>query len=165
MTNETGPSGPHVLIIEARFYEDIADALVAGAMSALNEVGATVERVAVPGVFEVPAALALAIRASDEGRRYFDGYITLGCAIRGETSHYDIVANESARAIMDQAVHHHIAVGNGILTVENQAQARVRADQAGPNHGGRAAAACLHMIALEEYFAQDSIADLIEDPA
>jgi 6,7-dimethyl-8-ribityllumazine synthase len=135
---------PHVLIIEARFYDDIADELARGAVTALERAGATHERIAVPGALELPAALALAIA----GKRRHDGYVILGCVIRGETSHYDIVANESARGIMELAVAHRLAVGYGILTVENEDQARERARVDRLNKGGAAAAAVLAMIAL-----------------
>jgi 6,7-dimethyl-8-ribityllumazine synthase len=137
----------HFLIIEARFYPEISDELVRGAAAELERRGATFDRRAVPGVLEIPAALAMAERASGAGRRY-DGYVLLGCVIRGETSHYDIVANESARAIMDFAVANRIAVGNGILTVENDKQAWARARIGEKNKGGGAAAAAFEMASL-----------------
>lgn len=136
---------PHILIVEARFYGDVADALADGAIAALEAGGATHERVAVPGVLEIPAALAMAI---ETGR--YTGFIALGCVIRGETTHYDIVANESARAIMDLSVASRVAVGNGILTVENGDQAWERADRARKDKGGEAAKAALAMIALRD---------------
>jgi 6,7-dimethyl-8-ribityllumazine synthase len=134
---------PHILIIDARFYTDISDQLLAGAVKALDHAGATHDRISVPGVLEIPAALAMA-RAAD-GTRY-EGYVALGCVIRGETSHYDIVAGESARALMDLAVDHQLAFGNGILTVENREQAVVRAGMR--DKGGAAAEAVLAMTAL-----------------
>ncbi|MGH6925897.1 MAG: 6,7-dimethyl-8-ribityllumazine synthase [Propylenella sp.] len=137
----------HFLIIEARFYPEISDELMRGATAELERRGATFERRAVPGVLEIPAALAMAIRAEKDGRRY-DGYVLLGCVIRGETTHYDIVANESARAIMDFAVANALAVGNGILTVENSAQAWARARVGEKNKGAVAAAAAFEMAAL-----------------
>ena len=91
---------PNLLVIDARFYEDIADALVSGATQALAAAGARYERLSVPGVLEIPAALSMALIAAEEGGTEYDGYVLLGCVIRGETSHYDIVANESARAVM-----------------------------------------------------------------
>ena len=137
--------GPHLLIIDARFYEAIADELLAGATAALEAVGATYDRVSVPGVLEIPAALAMAlkIRPAD-----YDGYVLLGCVIRGETSHYDIVAVQSARTIADLAVAQTLAVGNGILTVENQEQAWARAAVSEKNKGAGAANAALAMIDL-----------------
>ena len=136
---------PHVLIIEARFYADIADELARGAIAALDAAGARHERIAVPGTLEIPAALAMAIAG---GRRY-DGYVLLGCVIRGETSHYDIVANESARAIMSLVTENRLAVGYGILTVENDDQAWERARVDRQDKGGAAAAAALAMAALK----------------
>ncbi len=141
----------HFLIIEARFYPEITDALVDGASAALEKHGATFERVAVPGVLEIPAALAMALDAEVERRR-FDGYVLLGCVIRGETSHYDIVANESARAIFNLSTEHALALGNGILTVENSDQAWVRARVDGKNKGGHAAIAAYELALLAEKF-------------
>nr|MBA3516255.1 6,7-dimethyl-8-ribityllumazine synthase [Hyphomicrobiales bacterium] len=107
----------HFLLIDARFYADIADELVKGAAAELDARGATHERISVPGVLELPAALSFVLEMDDADR--FDGFVLLGCVIRGETSHYDIVANESAKAIMTMAVDFGLALGNGILTVEN----------------------------------------------
>ena len=139
---------PHLLIIDARFYEDLADELVKGAVAALERAGATYDRASVPGAFEVPAAVSMALEAALNGGTAYDGYVLLGCVIRGETSHYDIVAGESGRAIMDIAVAEGLAVGYGILTVENDEQAWVRARVAEGNKGGAAADAALQMIAL-----------------
>lgn len=138
-----------VLIVEARFYEDIADSLAAGAMAVLEAAGATVERIGVPGALEVPAAIRFAADAAARGGRLYHGFVALGCVIRGETSHYDIVANESARGLQHLAVEHGLAIGNGILTVETRQQALVRADLGAKDKGGDAARACLAMIALK----------------
>lgn len=138
----------HLLIIDARFYEDIADELVRGAVGALEAAGVTHDRLSVPGAFEVPATLSMAIEAMESGKVRYDGFVLLGCVIRGETSHYDIVAGESGRAIMDLAVGDGLAVGYGILTVENRDQAWARARVDGPNKGGGAAEAALAMIAV-----------------
>jgi 6,7-dimethyl-8-ribityllumazine synthase len=137
---------PHILIVEARFYEDIADELFRGAERVLLDAGASFDRVTVPGVLEIPAALAMALKGR---RKAYDGFVALGCVIRGETSHYDIVAIQSARALMDLAVKHELALGNGIQTVENDAQAwaRVKVDE--KNKGGAAARAALAMVALK----------------
>ena len=143
---------PHILIIEARFYDDLADELARGATAALEEVGASYERVAVPGVLEIPAALSMAMAAVEDGMTEYDGYVVLGVVIRGETTHYDIVANESARAIMDLSVEGCVAVGNGIQTVENGDQAWARARVEDKNKGGAAARAALAMIDLREKF-------------
>ncbi len=141
---------PHVLIVEARFYADIADELLKGATQALNEAGATHESVSVPGAFEIPAAIAMTIEAQrvSPPHRGFDGYLALGCVIRGETTHYDYVCGESARALMDLSCQHRIALGFGILTVENDKQAWARARVGEKNKGGDAARACLAMIEL-----------------
>lgn len=142
---------PHVLIVEARFYEDLANELVKGAAGHLTEAGATFDRIAVPGAFEIPAAIALTDRAGrtmTDAVRY-DGYVALGCVIRGETTHYDYVCGESARGLQDLAVREGLAIGYGILTVENGAQAWARARVAEKNKGGDAAAACLAMVALK----------------
>ena len=137
---------PHVVLVEARFYEDISDELAAGAIGALSAAGATIERVAVPGALEIPGAIA--VLAARTGKR-IDGFVALGCVIRGETSHYDIVAGESSRGLMDLAIRQRIAIGNGILTVENEAQAWARAKRSDMDKGGGAAQACLAMIALK----------------
>ena len=131
-----------VLIVVAPYYRDIADELVAGAKAALEAAGATWDLVEVPGALEVPTAIGIAHRQSN-----FDGYVALGCVIRGETSHYDTVCNDSSRGLTLLGLQG-LCIGNGILTVENMAQAEVRAEAAGQNKGGGAAAAALHLIAL-----------------
>ncbi len=143
---------PHLLIVEARFYDDLADELVKGAKAALDAARATYELVTVPGALEIPGAIAIALEAEGAGKSRFDGFVCLGCVIRGETYHFEIVANESARALMDLTVEEGIALGNGILTVENdeQAWARARVDEG--NKGGFAANAALTMIALRKRF-------------
>ena len=141
------------LIVEARFYEDIADALAEGAISALTSAGAEFDRIAVPGALEIPAAIAMAAQ-SPEGPLY-DGYIALGCVIRGETYHFEIVCNESARALMDLSTMELIAIGNGILTVENADQAWERADKSRKDKGGDAARAALSMSALARNYGID----------
>jgi len=138
----------HFLIIDARFYTDLADELVKGAAAELETRGATYERISVPGVLEIPAALAMVLAA--ENGPSFAGYVLLGCVIRGETTHYEIVANESARAIMNLATERGLAVGNGILTVNTGAQAWARAKVAEKNKGAGAAAAAFEMAALRE---------------
>lgn len=130
----------HILIIEARFYADLCDELAKGAIAAIEKAGATWERVAVPGALEIPGAIAVAAKA-----KRFDAYVALGCVLRGETSHYDIVANESARGIMD-LTKTGLAIGNGILTCENEIQAWARARVSEMDKGGGAADAALAMI-------------------
>jgi 6,7-dimethyl-8-ribityllumazine synthase len=139
---------PNILIVEARFYGHISDALLDGATAVLHKAGAQFERVAVPGALEIPAAIAMAARASDHGGQGFDGYIALGCVIRGETYHFEIVANESARGLTDLALHNGLCIGNGILTVENEQQALERASVEDGDKGGDAARACLELVSL-----------------
>lgn len=131
-----------LLIVVAPYYKDIADNLVAGAQAEIEAAGGTWELIEVPGALEVPTAIAISDRRSN-----FDGYVALGCVIRGETTHYDTVCNDSSRAIQLMGLQG-LCIGNGILTVENRTQAEVRADPAGQNKGGGAAAAALHLIAL-----------------
>jgi 6,7-dimethyl-8-ribityllumazine synthase len=139
-----------LLIVVAPYYKDIADQLVEGARAVAAACGAEVDLVEVPGALEVPSAIALAERMAK-----YDGYVALGCVIRGETTHYDTVCNDSSRALSMLGLHG-AAVGNGILTVENHAQAAVRADAKGQNKGGGAAAAALHLIALSRKWAGDT---------
>lgn len=134
------------LIVEARFYAHLNDMLVAGARAALEAAGHEVEVLTVPGALEIPGAIALAVEAD----RY-DGFVAIGVVIRGETYHFEIVAGESARAIMALTMDG-IAIGNGILTVENEAQALVRADPAQKDKGGEAAKAALALLALQDRF-------------
>ena len=124
------PERAHVLIIEARFHDDLADALLDGATSALDEAGATYDVVSVPGSLEIPAVISFALDGAENGGTDYDGFVALGTVVRGDTYHFDIVANESSRALMDLAVQESIAIGNGILTTENDAQAWSRARRA-----------------------------------
>ncbi len=139
-----------ILIIEARFYQDIADELARGAVAALDAAGAVYERVAVPGAFEIPAAINFAAQAAANDSH--DGYIALGCVIRGETSHYDYVCSESARGLQDLALQKNLAIGYGIITVENRDQAWVRAAVGKKNKGRDVANACLRMIEVKRQF-------------
>lgn len=146
----------HILVIEARFYEDIADALAEGAVAAIEAAGSTFERVAVPGALEIPQVLAQAVAAglaprSAHSARY-DGAVVLGCVIRGETSHYDIVCNNANHWLMEVAIRHSVPVGNGILTVETAEQAMARATGGIEGKGGDAARACLRMVELARTF-------------
>lgn len=135
-----------ILIVEARFYGHLNDMLIAGARSALEAKGHKVEVLTVPGALEIPGAIALAAEADR-----FDAYVAIGVVIRGETYHFEIVAGESARAIMALTMDG-IAIGNGILTVENEAQALVRADPAQKDKGGEAAKAALALLELQNRF-------------
>jgi 6,7-dimethyl-8-ribityllumazine synthase len=141
-------AGARVLIVEARYYAHISDELLKGAMAALEAAGATFERLTVPGAFEIPAA----IRFAEKSARPYDGYVALGCVIRGETTHYEHVCWESARGLQDLAFKEGVALGFGILTCENEAQALARAQVEKRNKGGEAARACLAMIALKRRF-------------
>ena len=134
------------LIVEARFYDHLNDMLVEGARAAIKAAGHSAEVVTVPGALEIPGAIALADQSGD-----YEGYVAIGVVIRGETYHFEIVAGESARGIMALTMDG-VAIGNGILTVENEAQALVRADPRQKNKGGEAAEAALALLALRERF-------------
>jgi 6,7-dimethyl-8-ribityllumazine synthase len=147
---------PHILIVEGRYYSHISDELLRGAKAALRGKGATFDVVTVPGALEIPQVLSAAIDAGlfeDAGAGSYQGCVALGCVIRGETSHYDIVANESARQLLALATRFVVPLGNGILTVENGAQALARAAVDGKNKGGGAAEACLETIGVKRDFA------------
>ncbi|HSG37532.1 MAG TPA: 6,7-dimethyl-8-ribityllumazine synthase [Paracoccaceae bacterium] len=139
-----------LLIVVAPYYKDIADELIAGAKAEIEAAGGTWELVEVPGALEVPTAIGIAERMSN-----FDGYVALGCVIRGETTHYDTVCNDSSRALTLLGLQG-LCIGNGILTVENHEQAAVRAEAKGQNKGGGAAAAALHLIALSRKWGRAS---------
>jgi 6,7-dimethyl-8-ribityllumazine synthase len=145
--------GARILVVESRFYEDISDALLAGAERALVAVGAVFDRITVPGCLEIPAAMAMAIDAAQRHGRPYDGAVALGCVIRGETLHFDIVAMQSARALMDLAVARQLPVGNGILTVDTEAQAWARARLEDADKGGGAARAALAMVRVKRQLA------------
>jgi 6,7-dimethyl-8-ribityllumazine synthase len=139
-----------ILIIEARFYNHIADGLLAGAREALDAAGVTHDLLTVPGIFELPAALNLVLTAAARGTgTAYDGFVTLGCAIRGETDHYHHVGTECMRGLADLAVEHQLAFGNGVLTCHDEAQALNRADPKRKNLGGQAGRACLRMLAIK----------------
>ena len=145
---------PYLLIIDSRFYEDIADELVKGAIATIEANQASYTRVSVPGAFEVPAAVRFAVRSMElvGGRRRYDGYVLLGCVIRGETDHYEHICRETIRTISDITVQFSLAVGLGILTCDTRAQATVRAAVNKGNKGGAAAEAALHMIRVKRTF-------------
>jgi len=135
----------NILIVEARFYEDMADSLAEGALAVLQQAGCPVERISVPGVLEVPVAIKY---AADTGK--YDGYVALGVVIRGETTHYDIVCGESARGLMELGIKDKLAIGNGIQTVENEAQAWARCRMSEKDKGGGAAKAALALLDLRD---------------
>jgi 6,7-dimethyl-8-ribityllumazine synthase len=141
--------GARILIVEARFYDEIADALLAGAMKALEAANASVDRISVPGSLEIPTAIAIAADAARSKRRPYDGAVALGCVIRGETIHFEIVSHQSARGLMELSVARGLPIGNGIITVENEAQAFARARPEEQDKGGDAARAALALVALK----------------
>jgi 6,7-dimethyl-8-ribityllumazine synthase len=141
--------GARILLVEARYYDDIADLLLAGAMKELQGAGAAVELISVPGSLEIPIAIALALDAAAKKRRPYDGVVALGCVIRGDTIHFEIVSNESARGLMDLAITRNVPIGNGILTVNTEAQAFARARIEEQDKGGDAARAALALVRLK----------------
>lgn len=147
--SEQQPSG--VLIVEARFYDKIADDLVRGAVGILEEQGINYERLEVPGVFEIPAAIRFAIRSMEvrSASHRYDGFLALGCVIRGETDHYDHICREASRALMDLSTNYSVALGFGVLTCEDRGQAEERADPARKNKGAEAAKAVVAMMNLK----------------
>jgi len=140
--------GARLLIVEARYYDDIADALLAGATKVLDEAGAGYDVVSVPGSLEIPTAIAMAIDGA-RGRRRYDGAVALGCVIRGETLHFEIVSQQSARGLMELAVAQRFPIGNGIVTVDNETQAWARARVEDQDKGGDAARAALALIGIK----------------
>src|SRR6516165_12563135 len=146
-------NGVRMLVVEARFYDDIADALLAGATHALQSAGAAFDRVSVPGSLEVPPAIAMALEAAERSGKPYEGAVALGCVIRGDTIHFEIVSTESARALMDFSVAHRIPIGNGILTVDTDAQAWLRASIEEADKGGDAARAALSLVRLQRRLA------------
>ncbi|MFN3658787.1 MAG: 6,7-dimethyl-8-ribityllumazine synthase [Pseudolabrys sp.] len=148
------PAPPRILIVEARYYEKYADALLAGARRALDEAGASYDVITVPGALEVPGAIAMAFDAAAAARAPYDGAVALGCVIQGETYHFEIVSNESARGLMDLSVQRQIPLGNGILTVDTPAQADARLGGAHGHKGESAARTALAMVKLKRDLAQ-----------
>ena len=148
--------GARVLVVEARFYDNYADELLAGALAVLEEAGCRVDVVTVPGALEIPSAIVIGLRAADEAVDPYEAVVALGTVIRGETGHYDIVAGESSRALMDLSVAFALPLGNGILTVENEAQACARANREDMNKGGGAAEAALAVLRYKRSLAEPS---------
>jgi 6,7-dimethyl-8-ribityllumazine synthase len=153
---ETGVKFARILVVEARFYDDIADMLLRGAKRVLKDAGAAFDVVTVPGALEIPAAVMIAHHGATAREQPYEGVVALGCVIRGETSHYDIVAGESARAIMDISIALDMPMGNGILTVDTDAQARARARPAGEDKGGGAARAALTLVRLKRRLVREA---------
>jgi 6,7-dimethyl-8-ribityllumazine synthase len=138
-----------ILVVEARFYDDIADVLLAGATRALEAAGVAFDRLTVPGSLEIPAAIAIALDAAERAKKPYDGVAALGCVIRGDTIHFDIVAQQSARAIMDISIARRIPIGNGIVTVDTESQAFARARMEEGDKGGAAVRATLALVRLK----------------
>ncbi len=146
-------AGARILVVEARFYDDIADALLAGATRVLEEAKASFDRISVPGSLEIPAAIAMALDAAERRGQPYDGVVALGCVIRGDTIHFEIVSTESARALMDLSVARGFPLGNGIVTVNSDAQAWARARPEEGDKGGDAARTALAMVGLKRALA------------
>jgi 6,7-dimethyl-8-ribityllumazine synthase len=146
---EDGAKGARVLIVEARYYDDIADLLLAGAIKVLKAAGAEVERVTVPGSLEIPAAIAIAVDAAQNKRRPYDGVVALGCVIRGDTIHFEIVSQLSAQGLIELSVARALPIGNGIVTVNTVTQAMARARVEEQDKGGDAASAALALIRIK----------------
>ncbi len=149
LKDRTDVSGARALIVEARFYDDIQDALLEGARAELEAAGVSHDVVTVPGALEIPAAIAIALDAAEKNGRPYDAAIALGCVIRGDTIHFEIVSMESSRALMDLAVARKFPLGNGIITVDTDAQAWGRARAGELNKGGDAARAALAMLRIK----------------
>jgi 6,7-dimethyl-8-ribityllumazine synthase len=154
LNDQTDISGARALIVEARFYDDIQDALLEGAVAELKAAGVSHDILTVPGALEIPAAVAIALEAAEKVGKPYDAAIALGCVIRGDTIHFEIVSNESARALMDFAVAKRFPLGNGILTVNTEAQAWQRARASELNKGGDAARAALAMLRIKRRLAK-----------
>ena len=154
LKDQTDISGARILIVEARFYDDIQDALLEGALAEIKKLQATHEIITVPGALEIPAAVAMALNSAEDCGEDFDAVIALGCVIRGDTIHFEIVSIESSRALMDLAVARRTPLGNGIITVNTEAQAWARARASELNKGGDAARAALAMLRIKRRLAK-----------
>jgi 6,7-dimethyl-8-ribityllumazine synthase len=154
LKDQTDLSGARVLIVEARFYDDIQNALLEGALNELKAAKVTHDVITVPGALEIPAAIAIALDAAENNGAPYDAVIALGCVIRGETIHFEIVSMESSRGLMDLAVARRIPLGNGIITVNTEAQAWTRARAGELDKGGDAARAALTMLRIKRHLAK-----------
>lgn len=152
--DRTDVSGARALIVEARFYDDIQDALLEGAVAELRSAGVSYEVVTVPGALEIPAAIAIALDAAERNGKPYDAVVALGCVVRGDTIHFEIVSTESCRALMDLSVQRCVPLGNGIITVNTDAQAWARARASELNKGGHAAQAALTMLRIKRRLAK-----------
>jgi 6,7-dimethyl-8-ribityllumazine synthase len=154
LNDDTDISGARVVIVEARFYDDIQDALLEGAVAELDAAGVGYDVISVPGALEIPSAVAIALDGAMKKGRSYDGAIALGCVIRGDTIHFEVVSMESARALMDLSVVRSLPLGNGIVTVNDEKQAWARARVSELNKGGDAARAALAMIRIKRRMAK-----------
>ncbi|MBR0964376.1 6,7-dimethyl-8-ribityllumazine synthase [Bradyrhizobium diazoefficiens] len=154
LKDQTDVSGARALIVEARFYDDLQDAMLEGAVAELKAAGMTHDIITVPGALEIPAAIAIAVDAAAASGKPYDAAIALGCVIRGDTIHFEIVSQESSRALMDLAVARQLPLGNGILTVNNEDQAWARARASDLNKGGDAARAAIAMLRIKRRLAR-----------
>jgi 6,7-dimethyl-8-ribityllumazine synthase len=144
-----GVKGARILVVEARYYDDIADLLLAGAMKVLNEAGAVVERITVPGSLEIPVGIVIALDAAKQKGRAYDGVVALGCVIRGDTIHFEIVSQLSAQGLLELSVERGLPIGNGIVTVNTLTQALARARLEEQDKGGDAARAALTLVRVK----------------
>src|ERR1700743_1308058 len=156
LKDQTDISGANVLIVEARFYDDIQDALLEGALAELKAADVSHDIITVPGALEIPAAIAIALDAAEQNGKPYDAAIALGCVVRGDTIHFEIVSMESSRALMDLPVARKFPLGNGIITVNTDAQAWARARASELNKGGDAARAALAMLRIKRRLAKSS---------
>ena len=154
LKDNTDISGARALIVEARFYDDIQDALLEGAVAELKAAGLTYDVITVPGSLEIPAAIAIALEAAEKRGKPYDAAVALGCVIRGDTIHFEIVSMESSHALMELAVALKFPLGNGIVTVDTEAQAWARARVSEFNKGGDAARAALAMLRIKRRLAK-----------
>jgi 6,7-dimethyl-8-ribityllumazine synthase len=154
LKDQTDISGARALIVEARFYDDIQDALLEGAVTELREAAVTYDIITVPGALEIPAAIAIALDAAEKNGKPYDAAVALGCVVRGETIHFEIVSMESSRGLMELAVNRKFPLGNGIITVNTEEQAWARARASELNKGGDAARAALAMLRIKRRLAK-----------
>src|SRR3954471_5856797 len=161
LKDQTDISGAHALIVEARFYDDIQDALLEGAVAELNAAGVTHEVITVPGALEIPAAVVMALDSAEDSGTDFDAVIALGCVIRGDTIHFEIVSMESSRALMQISVDRAFPLGNGIITVNTEEQAWARARKGELDKGGDAARAALAMLRIKRRYPSVRLNDLM----
>ncbi|OPH82822.1 6,7-dimethyl-8-ribityllumazine synthase [Nitrobacter vulgaris] len=154
LKDQTSVSGAYVLIVEARFYDDIQDALLEGAVAELRSAGVRYDVVTVPGALEIPAAIVFALDAAERSSEPYDAVVALGCVVRGDTIHFEIVSMESSRALMDLSMQRRVPLGNGIITVNTDAQAWARARAGELNKGGHAARAALTMLRIKRRLAK-----------